>query len=148
MGLSQAVVVTEGAEDSGALITADYAFKNNRKVFAVPGPITSSLSKGPHKLIEKGAKLATSAKDILQELKSEIQNPKFETNSKSQITERKRGTDEEEKILKLLENEGLQFDEIVRLSKLNSSKVGSLLSLMEIKGFIKSSGSGFFSIVQ
>lgn len=67
-GLSQGVLVTEGAEDSGSLITADYALKFKRPVFAVPGPITSILSKGPYKLISKGAKLVTSPQDIIDEL--------------------------------------------------------------------------------
>ena len=44
-GLSQGVVVTEGAYDSGALITAEDAFTDGRPVFAIPGPITSSLFK-------------------------------------------------------------------------------------------------------
>src|SRR3989344_2172040 len=52
-GLSLGVLVTEGAEDSGSLITAEYARKFGRPVFAVPGPITSSMSKGPYKLIAK-----------------------------------------------------------------------------------------------
>lgn len=147
-GLSQAVVVTEGAEDSGALITADYAFKNQRKVFAVPGPITSSLSKGPYKLISKGANLATSAAGILDYLGfgGESKNHPFD---KLRAKIKNQGdSKEEDLILEILENEGLQFDEIVRRSKLNSSKVGSLLSLMEIKGFIKNSRSGVFSIIQ
>lgn len=50
-GVSMGVLVTEGAKDSGSLITADYAFKFKRKVFAIPGPITSSLSVAPLKLI-------------------------------------------------------------------------------------------------
>jgi DNA processing protein len=56
-GLSRGVLVTEGAEDSGSLITANFAFEFGRKVFAVPGPITSSVSKGPISLIAKGAKM-------------------------------------------------------------------------------------------
>ena len=68
-GLSLGVLVTEGGEDSGSLITADYALSFSRRVFAVPGPITSNLSKGPFNLISKGAKLATSAEDILKEFK-------------------------------------------------------------------------------
>ncbi|HUD43998.1 MAG TPA: DNA-processing protein DprA [Patescibacteria group bacterium] len=67
-GLSQAVLVTEGAEDSGALITAQDAFAIDRPVFAVPGQITSSLSKGPLNLLQQGGKMATSANDILREL--------------------------------------------------------------------------------
>ncbi len=141
-GLSQAVLVTEGAEDSGSLITANFALKFGRKVFAVPGPITSSMSKGPYKLLQKGAKMVTSGEDIFKELK--IQKSKFKnTNQNSKI--RDDATEEEKIILKLLENEQLHFDEIVRRSKLNSSKLSSLLTIMEIKGMVKSSGSGMFS---
>lgn len=140
-GLSQAVLVTEGAEDSGSLITAEFALKFNRKVFAVPGPITSSMSKGPFKLISKGARLVTNAKDIFDELK--IQNSKVKNtiqNSKVQDA-----TEDEIKILKLLENEPLHFDEIVRRTKYKSSHLSSLLSVMEIKGLIKSLDNGHFS---
>lgn len=52
---------------------------------------------------------------------------------------------DEDQVLRLLENESLHFDEIVRKSKLDSSKLGSLLSLMEVKGLIKSQGGGYFS---
>lgn len=67
-GLSLGVVVTEGAEDSGALITARNAGEQGREVFAVPGPITSPLSRGPSRLIKKGAKLVESVEDILDEI--------------------------------------------------------------------------------
>src|SRR3989344_1711025 len=67
-GLSLGVVVTEGAENSGALITARYAAEQGRDVFAVPGPITSPYSKGPARLIKDGAKLVESVEDILDEI--------------------------------------------------------------------------------
>jgi len=94
-GLASGVLVTEGAEDSGSLITADYARKFGRPVFAVPGPITSSLSKGPYKLIQKGAKLVTKAEDILKEFKIQISNLKFQIkfktqNSKQRVKKNKR----------------------------------------------------------
>lgn len=54
-GLSKSVIVTEAKEKSGSLITANLALQENRDVYAVPGPITSELSKGPNKLIEAGA---------------------------------------------------------------------------------------------
>ncbi len=142
-GLSEAVLVTEGAQDSGSLITANFALKFNRKVFAVPGPITSSMSKGPYKLIQKGAKLVTDAKDIFEELK--ITNSKLQSPNKSQSTKFKTANKEEQKILDLLRNEALHFDEIVRKTKFSSSKLSSLLSLMEIKGLIKSLDGGMFS---
>lgn len=139
-GLSKGILVTEGARDSGSLITADYAFKFNRKVFAVPGPITSSLSVAPLKLIEKGAKLVTSADDILKELGISL----FAKTPKEQA-KFKNVTKDEVKILQILENEPLHFDEIVRKINQDSSKIGSLLSIMEIKGILKQSG-GMYSI--
>lgn len=136
-GLSVGVLVTEGAEDSGSLITADYAFKNNRNVFAVPGPITSQLSKGPYSLIKKGAKLVTSGEDIIKEF--QISNNKSQISNKSKNTKFKTASKEEKIILELLENEPLHFDEIVKRTKLPSPKLSSILSIMEIKGLIKNS---------
>ena len=139
-GLSLGVLVTEGAEDSGSLITANYAFKLNRKVFAVPGPITSSLSRAPLKLIEKGARLVVSPEDILRELKVESRKFKVEKNYVGL-------SKEELKIVKLLENESLNFDEIVRNLKLDSSKTASILTMMEIKGIIKNTEGNYSNII-
>ena len=67
-GCSCGVVVVEAAERSGALITVDFALEQGREVFAVPGPIFSPVSRGPHNLIRQGAKLAESIEDICNEL--------------------------------------------------------------------------------
>jgi DNA processing protein len=66
-GLSRGCVVVQAAEKSGASITAHCALEQGRDVFAVPGPIFSELSAGCHALIREGAKITTSAQDILQE---------------------------------------------------------------------------------
>ncbi|MCL4353026.1 DNA-processing protein DprA [Patescibacteria group bacterium] len=140
-GLSQAVLVTEGARDSGSLITANHALKNNRKVFAVPGPITSSLSEGPYKLIARGAKLVTSAKDILDDLG-------IKNNAVADKNKKRTGTKEEREILMLLENEPLHFDEIIKKTALSPSKLGSILSIMELKGMVRGLDEGLFSIAR
>ncbi|MGI8419950.1 MAG: DNA-processing protein DprA [Candidatus Levyibacteriota bacterium] len=139
-GLSQGVLVTEGAEDSGSLITANDAFRNNRNVFAVPGPITSAVSKGPILLIHKGAKMVTTAKEIMNELG--IVNKEL-TSTKKIITA---DTKEEQQIIDVLQNENLSFDDIVRQTGLASAKVGTLLSLMELKGYVRSADASFFSL--
>lgn len=142
-GLSMGVLVTEGAKDSGSLITADYAFKFDRKVFAVPGPITSSLSVAPLKLIEKGAMLVTSADDILKQFR--IQGS--ELRIKTQKTKIKGDTQDEKKILKLLENEALHFDEIVRRLGLKASEIGILISVLEVKGLLKATKGGYYQLI-
>ncbi len=67
-GLSEAVVVVEGAERSGALITARYALDLGRSVLAVPGEAGRRLSAGPHRLLRQGAAVCESAQDVLEEL--------------------------------------------------------------------------------
>ncbi len=67
-GISHATLVIEARRGSGTLITAKYAEEFNRDVFAVPGPIDSELSYGPHMLIRRGATPITSSQDILEAL--------------------------------------------------------------------------------
>lgn len=66
-GMSRGVIVTEAAERSGSLITADFALEEGRDVFAVPGSIWSPLSRGTHRLIRGGAICCTAPDDVLSE---------------------------------------------------------------------------------
>lgn len=138
-GMSKGVLVTEGAEDSGSLITAHDALHYGRPVFAIPGPITSSVSKGPIALITKGAVMTVSANDILQVL------------SLKAVKKRKMIRDaskDEEKILDVLQDDHVSFDEIVKRTGFQSSQVGIMLSLMEMKGWITTADSGQFLLVE
>ena len=66
--LSETVVVVEGEEESGSLITADHALDLGRQVVAVPGPVTSPLSAAPLALIREGATMIRGAADLLEDL--------------------------------------------------------------------------------
>ncbi len=66
--LSAAVVVVEGAEGSGSMITAELALDIAREVYAVPGPATSDLSQAPHQLIRDGATLIRGPDDLLRDV--------------------------------------------------------------------------------
>lgn len=136
-GLSKAVLVTEAATDSGSLITARLAVEVGREVFAVPGPITSSLSKGPIDLIRQGAKAVFSPSEVLEELGL--------NQIKSVLVKGKNQTDlsqDEIKVLECLENETRHIDGIGRMLGFPSSKISALLLKMEISGVVQNLGSG------
>jgi len=61
-------VVVEGAEPSGSLITAEEVVRLDRALGAVPGPVASRTSAGPHALIRDGAALIRDAQDVLDEM--------------------------------------------------------------------------------
>lgn len=127
-GMCHATIVIEAEKKSGTLITSRLATEYNREVGAVPGPVTSSTSEGPHMLIRLGAALIRDSQDILEllGLKREGHDTLFNTEDL---------TDEEQIFIKILENP-IERDELVRRSKMDISKANAVLSLLEIKGLI------------
>lgn len=71
-GLGFATLVIEAKQKSGTMITVDQALDQGKEVFAVPGSILAKTSEGCHQLIKEGAKLITSADDILTEWQQTI----------------------------------------------------------------------------
>lgn len=138
-GLSRGVLVVEGAQDSGALITARYAAEQGKEVFAPPAPITSSLSAAPNLLLKQGAKLVTSVEDILDELNLKIQPAKKEKMSLNL-------NEEESNIFEILLSEPLIVDDIsVKINK-EITTVLQVLSSLELKGAIEKNSEGRYQI--
>ncbi len=132
-GLSKAVLVTEAALNSGSLITASYAKKFGRKIFALPGQITSEVSKGTIKLIREGAEVVSEAGDILKYFKVLV-NPVGQAPASAPPRGALAGL--EGKIIEQLKREPMKADEMARLFALPVSQIGTALSLMQLKGFI------------
>ncbi|MEA3398621.1 MAG: DNA-processing protein DprA [Patescibacteria group bacterium] len=134
-GLSLGTLVIEAAEKSGSLITANQALEQNREVFALPGSIYSETSKGPNNLIKQGAKTVTCAEDVIEALDL------AKINTYISIEKIAPETKEEELVLSYLSQETIHINELVRLTKLDTSTISSTLVIMEMKGMIKNLGN-------
>jgi len=141
-GMSLGVVVVQGAQYSGSLITARLAMEFNREVFAVPGNITCDISFAPNQMIKQGAKLVTSWEDVIEELPTEIRAELFPIASTTQDERISLFTNElspvEKRVFGLLGVDDLiHVDELVEKSELNSSEVLAALCEMEMKGIVR-----------
>ncbi len=140
-GLSKAVLVVEAGLNSGTLITAEYAKKFGRKIFAVPGPLTSEVSKGTAQLIKEGAEVVTEARDILKYYnKSSAWLSQAGDLAKPSLEMGKI----EQEIINQLQKEPLEADGLARLLGMSVSKIGTTLSLMQLKGFINQEGGKYY----
>jgi len=129
-GLSRGVVVVEAPERSGALITADLALEQGKEVFAVPGPITSEVSRGTNRLIQEGAKLVTCAADILEEF------PDFAGSREAKGAAMELGPDEE-RVYNALAGEPLTAEEIAERTGLPYAAVARALLELSLAGMVE-----------
>lgn len=135
-GLTLGTLVVEADEDSGSLITARYALDFNREVFAVPGSIYSPVSRGANALIKQGARLVTSAQDIIAELNLDVT---LDTELRHEAA-----TAEEAAMLKLLASEPVHVDDLVRTLKSSVAQVNTMLTMLELKGRVKNTGGSTY----
>lgn len=148
-GWSRATLVVEASGRSGALITARMAAEQGREVFCIPGPVDRHSSDGCHALIRDGATLASSASDILHDMRwtsPEQGLPLFSPRSPSLSAQSAPPTPEEEEILHAIR---LGFNTIDTLCASLGRPAGAitpLLSRMQITGQITPDAGGYFSV--
>jgi DNA processing protein len=132
-GLSDAILVIEAAIKSGTLITARLAADYNRDVLVVPGSILSEVSAGPNFLTKLGATPITGSADIVQALglPAAVAHDRMRT-----ATALKTESTDEQRVAELLA-EPTPRDELIRRMGGATSAANTLLTIMEIKGYIK-----------
>jgi DNA processing protein len=137
-GLSLGVIVVEAPPESGALITTEFAVEQGREVFAVPGSILNRNSAGPNRLIQQGAKLITSAEDVLEELNLKMAAQHAE--ARAQLSLLDTADETERALLSHLSTEPLHADELCVLLGQPIASISSALAMMELKGLVRQVG--------
>ncbi len=138
-GLADIVVVVEAREKSGSLITADLALEQGKDVYAVPGPISSVLSRGCNALIRQGAGILSSVDDFMEEL----QLLKGENLSK---------LDENKILLESADNlvysclgfHPVSLGELVSTTKMTIPELLRILLKLELNGYIQEISKNYY----
>ena len=142
-GLSQAVLVVEAGMKSGSLITADLAIKQGKTLFAVPGTPDVSRSSGTNYLIKKGAYLAEGAKDIIPYLKEDHNLPqKLRPQQKVLVfanndVKFSENVSVKSSLVDFLSVDGVDIDELVRLSGMSASALAAEILELELNGVVR-----------
>jgi len=132
-GIANATLVIESGEKGGSLITAKFAFNQERQVFAVPGNIFSEKSKGTNNLIKNNIAFPAVSPDIvLQELGFETDAEKINFNKNYENL-----SEVETQLLQLLDHEPKHIDTIANESVLLFSDLIVKLLELEFKGMIR-----------
>lgn len=149
-GLSDAVLVVEAGEKSGALITARYALDQNRDVYAIPGGLFQSMSRGCLKLSQQGAKVVTCSDDILEDfgLSQRQQKPQAEL----PLIQARVATDHfetplEQSIYEICSQSPQTMDHIIDSVSESASFVSATITKMQLMGKLKEmDGRKFVSV--
>jgi DNA processing protein len=138
-GLCEGVVVIEGNEKSGALITARFALDANRSVWAVPGSRRNLKAAGPNALIRtSNAKLVTDVKHIFEDVAPSL------VWSEKRIVKGGPPLDTSERtLLSILDDEPVSVDEITGHAKLSLGAAGLTLSRLEVRGLVNRTPVGY-----
>jgi DNA processing protein len=141
-GMALGVIVVQGAQYSGSLITSRLAMEFGREVYGVPGNVTEPVSFAPNQLIKQGAKLVSGWEDVVEELPTEVRAELFPVEA---TTQEERAslfeanlTPVEKRLFDLIRiEEPIHVDALVESTGLSSSETLATLCEMEMRGIIR-----------
>jgi DNA processing protein len=136
-GLSLGTIIIECKMKSGALITADYAMEAGRPVYAVPGPVYSPFSEGPHQLISQGAALIASGETVLEDLNLQLLRPQ---------SSEQNFTPTQLLVLECMQSEPRTIDALQNLLNISTEEIIIALTTLEIQNAVRNLGaSGYIT---
>lgn len=129
-GLAQGLLIVEAREKSGTLITVGHALEQGREVFALPGDVEAPGSLIPHQMIRDGARLCTSARDILDDMgwSAQIVEPQQMQLDLSELSVMQR------RIMEALSDEPRGFDELMAITGLDVAQLSQEVTMLEMDG--------------
>lgn len=142
-GMSLGVVVVEAAKKSGSLITARLALEQDRDVFAVPGSPLDPRAEGGNHLIQEGAKLVTSAEDIIEVLSSAdptraaLLEPDWEPEFEAATLDAEPSNNDRARLIEALSPTPVAVDHLITTTQLSVSAVQTLLLELDLAGRIE-----------
>ena len=141
-GLSLGIVVVEAAKRSGSLITARLALEQNREVLAVPGFPLDPRAEGGNHLIQQGARLVTSADDIIEVIggadpaRSALFDPEWQPDG-NLIEEVEPAADEKARLMSALSSTPVEVDELIGTTGISPHVMQVLLLELDLGGQIE-----------
>ncbi len=147
-GLSPACLVIQAAEQSGALITADFALSEGREVMAIPGPIDDPAFKGNNNLLISGANLICQPEGIFQAFSMSDYLSSKNNESKNENLENKNFEEKDDLIgiAKHFTDGPVGIEELVKITGLPMNQVQEELFELEMDGKIRQNLSGMWEI--
>ncbi|MEX2587708.1 MAG: DNA-processing protein DprA [Actinomycetota bacterium] len=126
VGMTMAVVLVEAPPSGGAMITARLAGEFGRELFAVPGPIHSVPSLGPHLMLRQGARLAWTADQILGDL-GVLHNPPAAQDSPKLPPD-------EQRVMDALDAHPMLLEKVAGKARMPASTTTAVLVRLEMGG--------------
>jgi DNA processing protein len=132
-GLCRATLVIEAPEKSGSLITARYANEFGGDIYALPNSPDVFAARGCLQLIRQGAEIIVSEEELLEMLGAipDIDSAPPEASESIPYIESRLAS-----IYRLLTEEPLSFDSIVRDAGIPSPDVAAILLELELMGLV------------
>lgn len=137
--LSDIVLVMEARERSGSLITADLALEQGKDVYALPGPVNSSLSQGCNRLIFQGAGILLSPENLLDEMGIAYSGECEKSDKNEKMLE-----SPERMVYSCLDLFPKGIDELMKETELSISELMERLITLELKGYAEEVSRNYY----